>query len=269
MTQIDQNRIKFYEFLNGNISVENFESWIYSNEQLEGILNKDHYIDLISFNFKSHDSLPYIKSIVHKFFDWKEYEKWRTIMLLQEIKNEKIEIVLATRKMRQLYLEQEEEIGRPLISIRLAIGYETELDTYPIESEYNQWNSDALEKQLESISWYKKNIIELASHELSELLNPELKTIDLGLIVNNKNLHETFADRLQFPDFYGNNWDSFWDAITGLVEMPKTLILKNWGTFSDTLPKDADMLKSIVQDYNKERTKNKIEIEAGSTVFHK
>ena len=269
MNNLNPNRIKFYEYLNGDIEVQELEDWVYENNQLTELFGEDHYTDLISFNFKSHDSILYIKSFVKKFFDWDEYEKWRTIRLLQEIKNENIEIVLASRKMRQLYLEQEDEIQRPLISIGLAIGYESELDRCPIESEYNQWNKEALKKQLEPVQWYKQDILDSVNHELTELLNPEFKTIDLGIVVNTQNLHDTFADRLRFPDFYGNNWDAFWDAITGLVEMPKLLTLTNWSKFAETLPQDAKILEKIVADYNEYETHNKIEIKAGNTVYSK
>jgi hypothetical protein len=173
MNEISPNRIKFYEFLNGDISKETFENWLYENKDLESVLNADHYMDLISFNYKCHNAIPFIKSIIRKFFDWKEFEKWRTINLLEKIKAGKIDIVLATRKMRQLYLEQEEEIKRPLLSIGLAIGYESELDNCPIESEYDKWNSESLKKQLELVEWYKKDILEAVEKELTELINSE------------------------------------------------------------------------------------------------
>jgi len=269
MNKISQNRIKFYELLNGDISTELFEHWIYENRELENDIPNDLYTDLISFNFKSRDLIPYVKSFVRENFDWKEYEMWRTINLLEKIKSERIEIVLATRKMRQLYFEQENEFKRPLISIGLAIGYESELDRCPIESEYHKWNPESLRKQLEPVDWYKKDILETVNQELAELKNPDFKTIDLGLIVTIENLHETFADRLSFPEFYGKNWDAFWDTITGIVKMPKILNLINWKTFEKTFLKDSLILKKIIKDYNKEVFDKKIEITAGNNVYKK
>lgn len=250
MTSINPIRIKFYQFLNDDLSLESFETWIYENKELENTIPEDHYNDLLAFNFKSREVKNYIKSVVKKHFDWSEFEKWRTVELLKKIKSGKVEIVLATRKLRQLYLEQELEIKRPFLSIGLAIGYGSELDNWPIESEYNQWNSDALKKQLEPVEWYRKQILEDVDSELNELLNPEIKTIDLGHIVNVKHLHDTFAERLYFPEFYGNNWDAFWDSITGIVEMPKVLTLTNWDKFENTFEKESKILKEIITDYN-------------------
>ncbi len=174
MNQIHPDKLKFYEFLNGDLESPLFESWIYRSKKLELIITVDDYFDLIEYNFKSHDFIPFVKSLVKKNFDWNEYEFWRTIKLLERIKNGEVELVLATRKMRQLYLEQEDEIKVPLISKELALGYESELDTYPIESEYHLWNSEALEKQLKSVEPYKTKILEILEKELSELLKQNI-----------------------------------------------------------------------------------------------
>ena len=265
MTNINPNRIKFYQFLNDDISLELFESWVYENNDIEKVILEDHYNDLLAFNFKSKEIKSFIKSIIKKHFDWKEFEKYRTIELLKNIKSGNIEIVLASRKLRELYLEQEEEIKRPFLSIGLAIGYESELDNCPIESEYNLWNSEALKKQLEPVEWYRKRILEDVNQELNELLNPEIKFIDLGKIVSIKDFHDTFAERLYFPEFYGNNWDAFWDSISGIVEMPKKLTLTNWEKFQKTFKKDSKILKEIIKDYNNQNTENKI-ITVGNTV---
>ncbi|MGY5353619.1 barstar family protein [Wenyingzhuangia sp. IMCC45467] len=258
MTEINPNRIKFYQFLNNDISLELFESWVYENKELENVISEENYIDLLAFNFKSREIKSFIKSIIQKHFDWKEFEKYRTIELLKNIKSGNIEIVLASRKLRELYLEQEEEIKRPFLTSRLAIGYESELDNCPIESEYKLWNSNALKKQLELVEWYRKQILEDVNQELNELLNPEFKVIDLGEIMNIKHLHETFAERLYFPEFYGNNWDAFWDSISGIVEMPKNLTLINWEKFEKTFKKDSKILKEIIKDYNNQNIENKI-----------
>lgn len=170
MNEINPNRITFYKFLNEDISKESLENWIYENKELEKLFQEDHYNDLLAFNYKSRETKNYIKSVVKKNFDWQEFEKWRTIELLEKIKNGKVELVLASRRLRQLYLEQEEEIKKPFVSIELAIGYESVLDNCPIESEYHHWNSDSLKKQLEPIEWYRDDFLIDVNKELTELL---------------------------------------------------------------------------------------------------
>ena len=75
-------------------------------------------------------------------------------------------------------------------------------------------------------------------------------TIDLQSISSGQELHALLKERLKFPDFYGNNRHALWDAITGLVAMPKTLTFKNWNIFSERLPFESKMLEEIIFRYN-------------------
>ena len=84
-------------------------------------------------------------------------------------------------------------------------------------------------------------------------------TIDLKKIQSIEELHLIFKQQLNFPDFYGNNWDAFWDSITGLVEMPQILILKNWDAFVARFPKDCVILNKIIIYFNKENNGSQIE----------
>ena len=77
-----------------------------------------------------------------------------------------------------------------------------------------------------------------------------IKTIDLGLCKNTKEVHEVFEKTLGFPNFYGRNWDAMWDAITGLVDMPTNLILYNYLHFDRISKPDADKLIQLTVDYN-------------------
>ena len=169
------HKYTFFRFLSKEISIPDFEQWIYDNPDLESEIGADFYTDLISFDFKSHDLIPFVTQIAEYCFERSEYEKWRTIILLSQINNGKIEIVLATRKLRELYLDQEDKIGKPLISIELAIGYESELDGYPIESEYHLYNKHTLESMFKLINSYKLDFLNLVKQELQKLDILDLK----------------------------------------------------------------------------------------------
>lgn len=83
--------------------------------------------------------------------------------------------------------------------------------------------------------------------------------IDLKNIQSIKELHSVFKKELGFPDFYGENWDAFWDSIIGLVEMPPVLILENWNNFATRFPDDSSKLTEIITLFNKENKNSKIE----------
>lgn len=71
-------------------------------------------------------------------------------------------------------------------------------------------------------------------------------TIDLSEINSPRQLHASLAAALAFPSMYGMNWDAFWDAITGLVDMPQQLELRGWQDFATRLPADAALLQRIL-----------------------
>lgn len=74
-----------------------------------------------------------------------------------------------------------------------------------------------------------------------------LVTIDLRDINTPRQLHAALAAALGFPSFYGMNWDAFWDAVTGLVEMPQQLELAGWPAFATRLPHEAAMLRRCLE----------------------
>lgn len=90
---------------------------------------------------------------------------------------------------------------------------------------------------------------------------PTIKTLDLALAKDPHDLHKQFAALLDFPSYYGNNWDAFWDAITGLVEMPDVLILYNHLHFTFRFPAEGDALIRMVGRYNEFPNKKHIEHE--------
>lgn len=76
----------------------------------------------------------------------------------------------------------------------------------------------------------------------------ELVEIDLSSATTPRELQLLLLHSLNFPGFYGCNWNAFWDAITGLVEMPQRLRLIGWRKFAARLPADARMLKGCLDD---------------------
>ncbi|KQW40913.1 MULTISPECIES: barstar family protein [Pseudomonas] len=76
--------------------------------------------------------------------------------------------------------------------------------------------------------------------------------IDLNGVMSSNELHSTLREALGFPDWYGCNWDAFWDAITGLVEMPVQLKISGWDALCKRLPKDAELMRKCLEDLSLE-----------------
>ena len=76
--------------------------------------------------------------------------------------------------------------------------------------------------------------------------------IDLAHVDTKAAFHHTMKRELHFPDWVGDNWDGFWDTITGLVEMPEEVVFQNWQGFEFACPKDMQILREIIEQYNDE-----------------
>lgn len=68
--------------------------------------------------------------------------------------------------------------------------------------------------------------------------------------------HNILKQDLNFPEFYGANWDAFWDTITGIVELPKTVVFYNYNVFVTNWKDKAKILKELVNDYNSQTNGN-------------
>lgn len=85
-------------------------------------------------------------------------------------------------------------------------------------------------------------------------------TIDLAEIETIGALHAALSHHLEFPHFYGMNWDAFWDAITGLVEMPKKLVFKNCHKLKKDLPEEFEIMLDCLKKMNEIYPNNKCEV---------
>lgn len=54
------------------------------------------------------------------------------------------------------------------------------------------------------------------------------------------------------PDWYGMNWDAFWDGITGLIRLPDTLVFEGWHLYKARCPEDARVLERLMEAYCRE-----------------
>ncbi|MDZ5474418.1 barstar family protein [Bacillus sp. 31A1R] len=76
--------------------------------------------------------------------------------------------------------------------------------------------------------------------------------LDVSAVQNSIDLHCLLKKNLELPDFYGMNWDAFWDAITGLIELPETLIFEGWSNVEERLPKESQIFINLLNDFNEQ-----------------
>ncbi|EOW6323934.1 barstar family protein [Listeria monocytogenes] len=86
-------------------------------------------------------------------------------------------------------------------------------------------------------------------------------TIDLKKVSTKEELQNLLKQELDFPDYYGGNWDAFWDTITGLVELPEKIIFEHWSDLEESIPDEANSLKEMLENFNKKCPMMKTEVE--------
>ena len=78
----------------------------------------------------------------------------------------------------------------------------------------------------------------------------DIKAVNLELIETPNELHSRLKEKLELPAFYAENWDAFWDCITGLIELPEKFIFYNINNYSKRHPEDSKKLSKIIHEYN-------------------
>jgi len=67
-----------------------------------------------------------------------------------------------------------------------------------------------------------------------------------------ENLFNTFGEELQFPDYFGHNWDAFEEVIN---DLPFTedfrILITHYDELLKDLPEEKETLKSILKEANK------------------
>jgi len=73
----------FFLFLNHQIDEKEFSEWLYSNEELEGVI-EDAYLDLLAIDF-SRGAVEEVKEIMSSMLDFSEFEKKELFKLLDKL----------------------------------------------------------------------------------------------------------------------------------------------------------------------------------------
>ena len=56
--------------------------------------------------------------------------------------------------------------------------------------------------------------------------------IDFKEINNDKEFYEIVREKLDLPEYFGDNLDALWDSITGYIELPIKIRFLNFGSLS-------------------------------------
>ena len=96
-------------------------------------------------------------------------------------------------------------------------------------------------------------------------IQPETLSLTVAHASSGDSLHEMLAAVLQFPGYYGKNWDAFRDCIRDPDQsvMPRRLIIKGIDILEDRLPREAKHLRLCLADVQRETSTFEVTFEPG------
>ena len=85
----------------------------------------------------------------------------------------------------------------------------------------------------------------------------EIYTIDFTKVEHYIEMHKVIQEALDFPDYYGANWDAFWDCITDFIDSRGLDIEiigldKIYSRFKEDVDIFVDCLKDLKHIYDDE-----------------
>jgi RNAse (barnase) inhibitor barstar len=73
--------------------------------------------------------------------------------------------------------------------------------------------------------------------------------IDVSQIRTKEELHELLFEKLNFPEYYGGNWDAFNECIRDPdVALPAQVRVRGMGSLQGRLPRDAELFYRCASD---------------------
>ena len=91
---------QFYKIYKGQISISEFEEWLYNTQEIESVYGNDFYFNLLDLDYRKKHIKNELEKLIEMKIPFDEFEQTRIISLLENIKYEKGDIV---EILEQLY----------------------------------------------------------------------------------------------------------------------------------------------------------------------
>ena len=79
--------------------------------------------------------------------------------------------------------------------------------------------------------------------------NKKVYTIDFSGVEHYLEMHYVIKTSLDFPDYYGCNWDAFWDCLTDMYGEPMCIEIKGLDVIKQKFGDSADMIVDILKEF--------------------
>lgn len=202
MTTLPKNiKEQFFKIIKGDISLLDFEQWLYDNKEIEKHLDSDDYLNLLSINFKKGGAKYELWKFLKKYIGLEEFEKYKMLELLNEAKQKTEQLPYILMEFYDLYCKGYSFFQDLGLGIGLAVEVprvnNTTVNTWDeLTTEQQKELLDSFSPELEdcieqAINWFEtKKIIltgeqnDLGHYEYQDLRTEKEKKSHLWVIVS-------------------------------------------------------------------------------------
>ncbi|MBE7028325.1 MAG: barnase inhibitor [Ruminococcaceae bacterium] len=83
-------------------------------------------------------------------------------------------------------------------------------------------------------------------------------TIDFTSCKSGKDLHTELKNKLELPNFYGENADALWDCLTGFCETPMRVYIKKSKLELVDVQYPMGLILEVFEDFQKEEPESEV-----------
>ncbi len=205
----DTTKTEFYKFLNGDIAISTLENFIYKNSELEHHLNKDIYLELISFEFQEKYAVNRLSEFIkEKIIDEGEFETWRLKDILKAFLRDPNNLNIYLDKLYHCYCGIYQDNTKRKYEFKflanLGLNYLYWVDKGYMKLNYGKNWRQEYERSFLDFEFYHKQLKPFAEDILYALNNRQIVIRNDGTYLINDELKQTFETdkiyQLKHPD---------------------------------------------------------------------
>jgi hypothetical protein len=195
---IDNYKLEFYKYLNGDISVADIESYIFKQTtDLEQRLDTETFFNLINLNFKDQNIKTCLKAfILEQIVQEGEFETWKLKKLLNDFLTDNKKIHKYLDQLYHLYCGIYQENGKRKYEFKflanLGLNYFYWVDEGYLKTNYGaNWKKE-YEKCFADFEFYHQQLKPFAEEILKALNENKIQIFNNGTYLITDSLKDKF-----------------------------------------------------------------------------
>jgi hypothetical protein len=159
---------RFFRTIKGDISLADFEKWVYKSNNLETVLDSDDYLSIISLDYKKSGAKYELFNILKRLVDLGEFETYKMLELLNQAKQKDERFPFVLMEFYNLYCK-----GYNFLQ-DLGLGYGLMVQVPPSKYSKDNWNDLREDEKQDLIDSFYPEIDEVIQRVIDWLTNKRI-----------------------------------------------------------------------------------------------